>query len=161
MEGIHMPIPNFKIPAPHTATQIVHHTTTPDQLVERIKDATIVISTTAKLTAAILDPAVSPNLQFIAQLGTGYDNIDIEVCRKRGISVCNTPGGNTDTVAEHAIALFFAIRRNVTLTHNRTLAGEWKEFGSITRYLRDGSKKPPITLREEVCGIVGYGKIGT
>jgi len=160
LEGMHIAIPEFSVPSPHTGNQTVHHNTSPDQVAERIKDATILITTTVKLTAALLDPLVTPKLQLVSQLGTGYDNIDIEACRKRGITVCNTPGGNTDTVAEHAIALFFAIRRNVALMHTRAMAGEWKEKGSITKYMRDGNKKPPITLREEVCGVVGYGKIG-
>jgi lactate dehydrogenase-like 2-hydroxyacid dehydrogenase len=160
LEGIHMLIPDFEIPVPHTADQIVHHFTQTEDIPARIHDATIIVTTSRKITAEILDPAVTPKLQLIAQLGTGTDNIDLEACKKRGITVCNTPGGNVEAVAEHALALYFSTRRSIPLVHSRTKAGEWKAKRSITGYMRDGAGMPPLTCRDEVCGIIGYGDIG-
>jgi lactate dehydrogenase-like 2-hydroxyacid dehydrogenase len=161
LDGIHMAIPHFDIAPPHTATQIVHHFTPPNEVVERIRDATIVITTTGRMNADILDPKVTPKLQLIAQLATGTDNIDLEMCKKRGITVCNTPGGNIDTVAEHALALYFSTRRTIPIMHSRTFMGEWKEKKSITGYMRDGAGMPPLTCGDEICGIIGYGRIGS
>jgi lactate dehydrogenase-like 2-hydroxyacid dehydrogenase len=160
LEGIHIPIPHFDIPENHTATQIVHHSTSIAELPSRVKDATIIVNTTRPITAAILDPAVTPNLQLIAQLATGTDNIDLEACKKRGIRVCNTPSSNTATVAEHAVALYFATRRSIPILHARTRKGDWKATSSITPSMRDGDGNPPLTCQEEICGIVGYGSIG-
>lgn len=155
-----MEVATFQVPAPHTATQIVYQTTSPAELADRIKDATIIISTTVKLTAAALDPLATPNLMLIAQQGTGYDNVDIEACRKRGIRVCNTSGGNGEAVSEHALALFFSIRRSVPLMHDRVIRGEFKQKGSLTSYMRDGKGNAPMTLKQEIVGIIGYGKVG-
>ncbi|KAF2664865.1 glycerate dehydrogenase [Microthyrium microscopicum] len=161
LEGIHMPIPTFPIPAPHTATQTSYPTTSAADLRERILDATIIIGMpTINFTAEILSPSITPKLRFIATLGVGTDNIDLKACEERGIGVSNTPGANTDAVAEHVIALYFAARKSVPQMHNRTMAGEWKASKSLTRYMRDADGVWPITLREEVCGIVGYGAIG-
>lgn len=155
-----MTIPHFEVTPPHTATQIVHHFTQPADIPERIRDATIIITTTSKISSDILDPDVTPKLQLIAQLATGTDNIDVETCKKRGITVSNTPGGNIDTVAEHALALYFATRRSVPIMHSRTVMGEWKAKKSITGYMRDGAGMPPLTCGDEICGIIGYGRVG-
>jgi glycerate dehydrogenase len=161
LESIHMPIPEFAAPPGVTAKQIVHDYTTDAELAARIRDATIVVVTTRRLTAALLDPAATPRLQLVAQMATGTDNIDLAACRRRGVRVCNTPHGNVESVATHAMALYFAARRAVPLMHWRTVRdGEWKARGSITGYMRDPTGRPPPTCAEEVCGIVGFGHIG-
>jgi lactate dehydrogenase-like 2-hydroxyacid dehydrogenase len=160
LEGIHGVVPEFTIPPPHTATTIVHHFTQPEEIIDRIRDATIVVDTTRRLTAAILDPAATPKLQLIAQTSTGVDNIDLEACKKRGLTVSSCPAANIDSVAEHAIALYFATRRSIPLMNSRLLQSEWKQSPSLTKYMRDGAVLPPLTCREEVCGIIGYGNLG-
>lgn len=161
LEGIHVPIPTFTIPAPHTADQTIHPLTAPHEVAERIATATIVICSVVKIDAAILDVSVSPCLQLIACLSTGTNHIDLEACRARGIRVCNMPGANIDTVAEHALALALASRRSLSVVKRRVLADDWKKNGTVTRYMRDGEGKPPPTCREEIAGIIGYGSIGT
>lgn len=74
--------------------------------------------------------------------------------------MCNTPSSNTATVAEHAVALYFATRRSIPILHARTRRGDWKATSSITPSMRDGEGNPPLTCQEEVCGVVGYGSIG-
>jgi lactate dehydrogenase-like 2-hydroxyacid dehydrogenase len=161
LEGIHTAIPEFDVPAPHTSTQTVHLRTSPQELRSRVHDATIIVCTTVKLTAEILDPAVTPNLQLVAVLASGTDHVDLEACKKRGITVCNTPGVMVDSVAEHSLALYFATRRSVPLMHRKTVgSSEWLDKGSMTSYMRTGDGQAPATCDEEICGIVGYGKIG-
>ncbi|KAJ4404697.1 hypothetical protein N0V82_010440, partial [Gnomoniopsis sp. IMI 355080] len=84
----------------------------------------------------------------------------------------NCTNCNTETVAEHAMALYFATRRSLVTIHN-TLAdfdytsssspgrpNEWKTKGSMNARMRDGTGKPPRTCKEEVAGIIGYGAVG-
>ena len=158
LEGIHTAIPSFDIPDSSTT---VHHLTSPDDLPSRVRDATIIICTTVKLTADILDLNVTPNLQLVAVMASGTDHVDLEACKRRGITVCNTPGAMVDSVAEHTLALYFATRRSVPLMHRKTVeTNEWQSKGSITGYMRSGHGEAPSTCGEEICGIIGYGKIG-
>lgn len=88
----------------------------------------------------------------------------------------NSTGCNSETVAEHALGLYFATRRSLVTIHN-TLTdfspkgqgqgegegqrpNEWKAKGSMNARMRDGTGAPPRTCREEVAGIVGYGAVG-
>lgn len=97
-----------------------------------------------------------------------------------GIQVMNTTGCNSETVAEHAVGLYFATRRSLVTIHNtltdfspptgeqqqqqqqrrRRRPNEWKAKGSMNARMRDGTGAPPRTCREEVAGIVGYGAVG-
>ena len=162
LEAIHVPIPTFDLPAPYTHTYTEYQTTSRDETPERIKDATVVICTVVGLDAEMLDPKVSPNLQFIAVMASGTDHIDLEAARRRNIRVCNCPSANIDSVSQHAISLYFAARKSVVKMHNSVVdgVGEWKAKGSVTYKMRDGEGKPPLTCGEEVIGILGYGALG-
>jgi glycerate dehydrogenase len=162
LEALHVPYPDFSLPAPHTSTQTYYHNTSPAELHDRIKDATIIITTTVKLTAEILSPAVTPKLQFVAVMASGTDCVDLEACKKRSIQVCNAPHAPTETVSDHAIGLYFAARRKTVLMHGLTMAepSEWKAKGSIASYLQDTTGGAPLSSQDEVCGIIGYGAIG-
>jgi lactate dehydrogenase-like 2-hydroxyacid dehydrogenase len=162
LEGLHLAIPEFDIAPPHTATQTVHHNTSPSELHDRIKTATIIITTTVKLDANTLSPSVTPQLQHIAVMASGTDCVDIEAAKKRGISVSNCLHGPTDVVSEHAIALYFAARRKTVLMHGitRTVPSEWKAKGSVVAHMKDPLGNAPLSCADEVCGIIGYGALG-
>lgn len=84
--------------------------------------------------------------------------IDLAACKQRGVTVCNIPGANSESVSEHAIALYFAVRRNVPYMHEVTVQGEqWQQKGALTS-LWPGL---PITCPEEVMGVLGGGELGT
>lgn len=99
----------------------------------------------------------------------GTDHIDLAYCQQNGIQVMNSTGCNSETVAEHALALYFATRRSLVTIHNtltdfgadgQRRPNEWKAKGSMNERMRDGTGAPPRTCREEVAGIVGYGAVG-
>ena len=66
-----------------------------------------------------------PNLKMIATMSTGFDHIDLEECKKRGVEVCNVPSYGSQTVAEHAMALLLAIAKNIVPSVERTRRGNF------------------------------------
>ncbi|KIV82150.1 hypothetical protein PV11_04278 [Exophiala sideris] len=127
---------------------------------QRLRDAEIAIICTMPMTAATLAPEVTPNLRAISISAAGTDHVDLEICRQRGIRVLNSPRANTETVAEHAIALFFAARRAIVQTHIRTVHDQWPKEKTLLNSLRGKDEALPLGLKEETVGIVGYGGVG-
>ncbi|KAI4643767.1 hypothetical protein J4E93_006780 [Alternaria ventricosa] len=158
-----LPIHGFSFPASTTHNLTAYKTTsTREELHSRIHDATIIITTTIKLDAETLRPSVTPNLRYIAISATGTDPVDLDACRARNIRVTNCPGANLDAVSEHAISLYFASRRRTALLDRITRAqpSEWKTAGSVKDYMRLPDGMPPMTCKDEVMGVIGYGGIG-
>lgn len=105
-----------------------------------------VIVRLARIDADVIDRA--DRLQVIAKHGSGLDNVDIEAASRRGIVVCNTPGANAQSVAEHAIALLFGVRRNLHTADRHVRSGAWN--------------RPAYTGRElsgDTLGLLGFGNI--
>ncbi|EXJ81530.1 hypothetical protein A1O1_07594 [Capronia coronata CBS 617.96] len=127
---------------------------------ERIRDADIAIITTMPLAAATLSAEVTPRLRAIMIMAAGTDHVDLEYCRNRGIRVLNSPRANTTTVAEHAIALYFATRRCIVQTHIRTVDDQWPKKRTLLSSLRDRDNNLPLGVKDEVVGIIGYGGVG-
>ncbi len=100
-----------------------------------------------KLTADVLEG--NYRLRAIARAGVGTDNIDLEAATRHGIVVMNTPGGNTISTAEHAIALMMALSRNIHPAYQSLLEGRW-----------DRKKYTGAQLAGKTLGIVGLGRIG-
>jgi len=95
-----------------------------------------------------------PALRLVANYGVGYDNVDAEACRARGVAVTNTPGVLDAATADLAIALMLAVRRRVVEGHELIREGHWGSSWSETPFLgRD--------LTGARLGIVGLGRIGT
>lgn len=161
LEKQHQPLPVDGFSFAHTLTAY-QTTSTRDELHARIRNASIVITTTVKLDAETLHPDVSPRLRYIAVSATGTDPVDLEACRRRGIRVTNCPGANLDAVSEHAISLYFAARRRTVLLDRitRSQPSEWKREGSVNKYMRLPDGAPPLTCRDEVMGVIGYGGLG-
>jgi D-3-phosphoglycerate dehydrogenase len=121
----------------------------PDQLSQQLPRAhALLVRSETKVTDAMM--AQAPLLRVIGRAGMGVDNIDVEAATRRGIAVMNTPGGNTISAAEHAIALLMALVRRIPWAAESMRRGEWdrKKFG--------GSE-----LRGKVLGLVGLGRIGS
>lgn len=137
----------------HEAVQ--YQSTTLDELPERMRDATIVITSATRISRVGIENA--PNLQLVACNGTGTDHVDKGAIRDRGISLCHVPAQNTDSVSEHAFALYFAIRRHIVDMHNIAMDGKtWVADNALA--LRLG--KPPRTNAEETLVVIGYGALG-
>lgn len=95
----------------------------PDFIIERIKDAEIVTANYIDMTAEVINNA--PKLKYIISPAVGYDWIDSKVATERGIKILNCPTYNTRAVAEHAIALMFAVSRKIVQANNSILGGKF------------------------------------
>jgi glycerate dehydrogenase len=127
--------------------------TAPGQTVERLRDASIVITNKVLLRRETLEQL--PKLKMVAVAATGTDNVDIDCCRERGIVVSNIRNYSVHTVPEHVFMLMLALRRNLLAFRADVLGGEWQkssQFCLFTHPVRD--------LHEATLGIVGYGAIG-
>lgn len=158
-----LPTGGFSFPPGLTYNLIAHDSTsTREELHRRVRDADILISTSVKIDAETLRSDVTPKLRYIAVSATGTDHVDLEACRQRGIRVTNCPAANLDTVSEHALSLYFAARRRTVLLDRVTRAqpSEWKRKGSVNSHMRLPDGKPPLTCKDEVLGIIGYGGLG-
>ncbi len=107
----------------------------------------LAIRSATKATAKII--ANAPNLRVIGRAGIGTDNIDKDAASKAGIIVMNTPFGNMITTAEHAIAMMFAVARQIPEASASTHAGKWEK-----------SKFMGVELTGKTLGVVGAGNIG-
>lgn len=90
-----------------------------------------------------------PKLKFIATMSTGFDHIDMEACKKRGIMVSNVPSYGENTVAEHTFALILALSRHLIPSVERTRRGD---------FTLDGLRG--FDLKGKTIGVVGTGHIG-
>ena len=105
-----------------------------------------VIVRVAAVDADVIDRA--DRLKVIAKHGAGLDNVDIRAASDRGIVVCNTPGANARSVAEHAVALLFAVRRNLRSADGHVRAGGWDRDAFAGR-----------ELTGDTLGLFGFGAI--
>ncbi|KAF2714899.1 glycerate dehydrogenase [Pleomassaria siparia CBS 279.74] len=163
LERIHQPLPDtFDFPPSTTYNLTVYDRPDAALLHSRVRDATILIVTTIKISAETLHPDVTPNLQLIALMATGTDAVDLQACRKRRIRVTNCPAANVDAVSEHAISLYFAARRKTAILDRATrqVPSDWKEKRTLTGMLRFADGQPPLSCGDEVMGVVGYGALG-
>ncbi|CEJ54321.1 hypothetical protein PMG11_00639 [Penicillium brasilianum] len=144
-------MPAFR--TPHTL--IEYHNTKGTEVAERLRHATIAVTSAVPITAETV--AQCAHLKLVCVSIVGVDHIDVQACRARGIRVCSTPAATTEAVAEHAIALYFAAKRNIVRAHNWVLSGkEWElEPTGMTAYDR-----LPTPISQDTMGLVGYGKIG-
>ena len=107
----------------------------------------LAIRSATKVTPTILDKAA--NLKVIGRAGIGTDNIDKDAASKKGVIVMNTPFGNMITTAEHAIAMMFAVARQIPEASTSTHAGKWEK-----------SRFMGVELTNKVLGVIGAGNIG-
>ncbi len=130
-----------------------HVQTHPDQVVQRLQDATVVITNKVPIRRDTL--AQLPKLKLIAMAATGYDVIDVDACRERGVALANIRNYAVHTVPEHAFALIFALRRNLMAYREDVLKGRWQteeQFCFFDYPIRD--------LHGSTLGIFGEGVLG-
>ncbi|HEX8241110.1 MAG TPA: phosphoglycerate dehydrogenase [Allosphingosinicella sp.] len=108
----------------------------------------LAIRSATKVTGDLLEAAA--NLKVIGRAGIGVDNVDIPAATARGIVVMNTPFGNSITTAEHAIALMFALARDLPAADSSTQAGKWEK----NRFMG-------VELTSKTLGLIGAGNIGS
>lgn len=127
--------------------------TNPDQLLERLKDAQIVLTNKVKLSRETL--AQLPQLRYIGVTATGYDIIDTVAAREQGIVVTNVKGYSTDSVAQLTFALLLELALHVGRHNESVHAGDWVNSPDFSY-----AKSPLIELTGKTLGLVGYGDIG-
>lgn len=127
--------------------------TRPEETLERIKDAHIVITNKVVLTREILQN--SPQLKLICVAATGYNNIDMSTAKELNIAVCNVPGYSTPSVAQLVMTFILSFAFNLFPYVEDVKAGKWQsqsQFCLLTY--------PIVELQEKKLGIVGYGALG-
>ena len=127
--------------------------TTPEQLVERLKDADIALVNKVKFQRPAIEAL--PRLKLIAVAATGNDNIDIAACKERGIIVSNIRGYALHTVPEHAFTLILALRRGLIGYRQDVVNGEWQKAAQFCFF-----NHPINDLHGQRLGIIGEGVIG-
>jgi D-3-phosphoglycerate dehydrogenase len=118
-----------------------------ETLVDRIRDAGVVVNirSSVRFTEPVF--GACPQLRMISIWGTGTDNIDLAAAAGRGIVVTNTPGVAAASIAEHTLALTFAVARRLVSLDARTRAGEW-------------ARGEMVQLAGKTLGVIGLGAIG-
>ena len=107
----------------------------------------LAIRSNTKVTADVL--AAATNLKVVGRAGIGVDNVDVPAATARGVVVMNTPFGNSVTTAEHAVAMMFALARDIPQANSSTHSGKWEK-----------SKFMGVELTGKTLGIIGCGNIG-
>ena len=119
-----------------------------EQCVDLLKDAIgIVIRSRFSLDKNILDHC--KNLKFIARSGAGMENIDIDYCNSRNITLYNAPEGNRNAVAEHALGMLLSLMNKLNRADKLVREGKW---------IREGNRG--YELEEKTIGLIGYGNMG-
>ncbi|MDX5595407.1 phosphoglycerate dehydrogenase [Pseudovibrio sp. SPO723] len=108
----------------------------------------LAIRSATKVTEKIL--AAADNLKVIGRAGIGVDNVDIPAATTKGVIVMNTPFGNAITTAEHAVAMMFAVARQLPAADTSTQAGKWEK-----------SKFMGTEITSKTLGLIGCGNIGS
>lgn len=143
-----------RVRKPSCASEYVEYDKTATQeIVPRLKSATVAIINKVTLDARTLEQL--PELKLIAVAATGYDVVDVEYCKRRGISVTNIRNYAIHTVPEHAFALILALRRNLLAYRQDVENGVWnrcEQFCFFTHPIGD--------LYGSTLGIIGEGAIG-
>jgi D-3-phosphoglycerate dehydrogenase len=118
-----------------------------DRLIARIREAVVVVNIRSSTRFPESVFAACPKLKMLSIWGTGTDNVDLAAAKARGIVVTNTPGVSAPSIAEHALALLFAVARKIPKLDAAVRQGQWPR-GSMTQ------------LSGKTLGIIGLGAIG-
>lgn len=127
--------------------------TAPEQVVERARDAAVIVTNKVKLPGALLEQL--PRLKLVAVSATGVDHIDLDAARRLGIGVCNVRDYATHSVPEHVFAVLLALRRNLQRYATAAIDGHWSKSEAFC--LHDW---PIDDLAGSTLGIVGGGALG-
>ena len=131
----------------------VYDRTPEDQIIARIGDAEIILLNKTPITAATLDAC--PGIKLICVLATGYNVVDCDAAKSRGIPVCNVPAYGTAAVAQFTFALLLELCHGVGHHSGAVHAGRWCDSKDFCFW-----DTPQMELAGKTLGIIGFGKIG-
>lgn len=148
--------PALAMPAPVGVSDYVVYDTTPndpDVIIERAKDADIIITNKVVLSRAVIESL--PKLKLIQLTATGMDNVDAAACHERGVKLFNVVGYSGESVPEHTFMLMLLVMRAGCHYHTQATDGTWQADGKFC--LLD---MPILDLAGRTLGIIGKGAIG-
>lgn len=131
----------------------VYEYSTAEEIMERAREAEIILVNKAILNADILKAL--PKLRCICVTATGYNNVDIKFAKSKDIIICNVSGYGTDSVAQHVFALLLELTNQVGIHHESVQNGDWSRCRDFSYW-----KTPLVELAGKTMGIYGFGKIG-
>ena len=132
---------------------VIYSTTSDEEFEAHTQDADVVVINKLKLNSINLPKATK--LKLICLAATGFDNVDLDYCRKAGIGVCNVVGYSTQSVAQLTLSMVLSLYTNLTQFTDFVRSGEYTKIGLANRLI-------PIyhEIAGKTWGIVGYGNIG-
>jgi len=131
----------------------VHATTAPEQVIERLRGADVVVSNKVLLDAAVINAC--PDLKLILVAATGTNNVDLKAAREQGIVVRNCQGYGTQSVAKHTLALLLALATRLPDYQQAVADGKWGQARQFC--LLDF---PIVELEGKTLGLLGHGELG-
>ena len=131
----------------------VYDRTKPENVIERIGDATVVLTNKTLLSEEILKAC--PSVRYIGCLSTGYNVVDLKTTDELGIVVTNIPAYGTEAVAQHTMALLLEIASRVGMHSDAVKDGQWASCPDFCFW-----NAPLFELNGKTMGIIGYGAIG-
>ena len=137
-------------PALQGRAQLDYYDTLPlseDALIDRIRESDVALNirSSSRFTERLF--AACPKLRLVSIWGTGTDHVDLAAAARHGVAIANTPGVSARSIAEHTLALLFAVARRIPHMDAATRLGGWERGQSMELY-------------GKTCGILGYGAIG-
>lgn len=131
----------------------VYNNTLTKDVAKRVKDADIIIANKARLNEETLKDA--QNVKLICEFATGFDNVDIEYCKSRGIGVCNVRNYCTEMVAQHTFALCFYLLEKLEHYDRYVKSGQYASQDRFSNF-----DIPFNELAGKTWGVIGMGNIG-
>jgi glycerate dehydrogenase len=136
------------------ADLVLHASTTPEQVIERLQGASVAISNKIMIDAATF--AACPALKLVLVTATGTNNVDLEAARQHGVTVCNCQGYGTPSVAQHTLMLLLALATRLPDYQNAVQHGQWQKSKQFC--LLDF---PIFELEGKTLGLLGHGELGS
>ena len=126
---------------------------TEEETVQRIGDAEIIITNKTSITREVIEAC--PSIRYIGVMATGYNVVDTEAAREKGIPVCNVPTYGTMSVSQFSIALLLEICHHIGYHSDTVHAGKWQNHRDWCYW-----DYPLVELDGKTMGIIGFGRIG-
>jgi glycerate dehydrogenase len=147
------PLNDLDISVLHTLGNVtLYDRTSPEKVIERAKDADIILTNKCPLNAQIISQL--PNLKYIGVTATGYNIIDIEAAKAKGIVVANVRGYSSASVAQLVFSLILGFTNRVA-EHAQNVENTWTSCPDFCFY-----HSPLVELEDKTLGIIGLGDIG-
>lgn len=133
---------------------VLHDSTSPDQVIERLKGAQVAISNKIMIDADTF--AACPELKLVLVTATGTNNVDLAAAREHGVTVCNCQGYGTPSVAQHTLLLLLALATRLPDYQKAVQQGLWQKSSQFC--LLDF---PIVELEGKTLGLLGHGELGS